>query len=303
MTQQLTKMEIDRVDLVDAGANGRRFALFKRAGEPEGPSPLRGINGWGPGIVAKIADGVAKALGIPESVEKAMTFAQIVAGREISQALEEHWYTLQDALWSAIYAVDDDGADLSLEAKKALVGQNLDEFKAFLLERMDAGVTKGAGSADGRLFAAFIAKVGRKISGARMAQLKEAADALAAVLADVEADGESAETKKRATPQQEEIDDMTPEELSAAIAKGNEPLVARIEALEKAQKTPVTKADGDGGDDDDEDDVPAGIVKILEPLIDRVAKLETAPGARTSATGEGAATPVTKSRWAGVLGH
>lgn len=287
MTQQLTKMEIDRVDLVDAGANGRRFALLKSANDD--------------GLIARIAKGVADLLRIEEPVAKAMTFAQIVAGREMSQALEEHWYTLQDALWSAIYATDDDGNDLSTEAKKALVGQNLDEFKAFLLERMDAGVTKADGSSDQAMFAAFIAKVGKKISAARRATLKEAADALAAVLAETDADAESA-TKKRATAEQEEIDDMTPEELSAAIAKGNEPLVARIEALEKAQPATVTKTDGEGQPTDEEPTL-ATVVEAVSKLADRVGGLETTPGARQSATGEAAAQPVTKSRWAGVLGH
>lgn len=289
MAQRLTQMEIDRIDLVDKGANGRRFALFKRDDVPD--------EGDERSLIEKIAAGVAKALHIPAPVAKAMTFAQIVAGREMSQALEEHWYTLQDALWSAIYATDDEGADLSTADKKALVAQNLDEFKAFVLERMDAGVEKGAGPSEVRLFSAYIAKVGRKVSSARLARLKEAADALAAVLAEVEADDESAKTEKRATPQEE---DMTPEELVAAIQKANEPLMERIEALEKASTPaePVAKGDGEG---EDGDVSLATVVEAITKLADRVEAVEKRPGARQSAGGDEAVTKRESGQWAGIL--
>ncbi len=298
MTQKLTKMEIDRIDLVDAGANGRRFALFKR----DATAPLEGLDeGWLAKVTKAIGSGLATAFGIPEPVEKAMTFAQIVAGREMSQALEEHWTTLQDARWSAIYAYDDDGNALSLAAKKQLVEQNLDEFKAFLLERMDQGVTKSDGPVDVRLFEAFIAKVGKKVSAARLSRLQEAADALGAVLAEAEADAESADTQKRATPQEE---DMTTEELVAAITKANEPLVARIEALEKSGTTeesaePVTK--GDEAEGEDGDVSLATVVEAITKLADRVESIEKRPGQRQSAEGEDTAVKKGSGVFAGIL--
>lgn len=300
MTQKLTKMEIDRVDLVDAGANGRRFALFKRdaGGAAIGEAWAEGLAGSEPeakSLAARVVEAVSKALGIPQSVDKAMTFAEIVAGREMSEALEEHWTTLQDALWNALYAYDDDNQPLSVEAKKQLVAQNLDEFKAFLLERMDQGISKGDGSTDARLFAAFIAKVGKKVSAARAARLQEAADALAAVLAEVEVDGESAETEKRARPQEE---DMTPEELTAAITKANEPLVARIEALETAKASTAEPAEGEGAADPI---TLEGVAEAVTKLGDRLAAIEKAPGSRQSATADEAPSPVKKSKWAGVL--
>jgi hypothetical protein len=280
VTQKLTDMEIDRVDLVDAGANGRRFAVLKRDG---GGAPLELGEGWLTKLTSAIGSSVAKALGIPEPVEKAMTFAQIVAGREMSDALEEHWTTLQDALWNAIYAYDDDNQPLPVESKKALVAQNLDEFKAFLLERMDQGIAKSDGSTDARLFTAFIAKVGKKVSAARLARLTEAADALGAVLAEVAADDGSAETEKRATPQEETDVTLTPEDI-AAITKANEPLVARIEALETASKPaePVTKTEGDG----DAEPTIGDVLTAFSKLAERVEKIEEQRGVRTSASGE-----------------
>ena len=302
MTQKLTKMEIDRIDLVDAGANGRRFALFKRDADVD----VAGDEGLAEkrGLVERVAGAVAKALGIPEPVEKSMTFAQIVAGREMSQALEEHWYTLSDALWSAIYATDDEGNDLSLDAKKQLVSQNLDEFKAFLLERMDAGVEKGARPGSARFIQAFVAKVGRKASAARVARLKEAADALGAVLAEVEADEESAETEKRATAQvAKEAGDVTPEELAEAIRKGNEPLVQRIEALEKSGKTeepaePVAKGEAD---DEEGEATLDTVVEAIGKLADRVGAIEKRRGERQSAGGEEAVAKKDAGVFAGIL--
>jgi hypothetical protein len=302
VAQRLREMQIDRVDLVDKGANGRRFALFKRDGTGDVAAEMEAGIADRQGFVAKIAsaigEAVAKTFGIEptEPVEKAMTFAEIVAGREMTDALEEHWTTLQDSLWSAIYAYDDEGNALPLDAKKQLVAQNLDEFKTFLLERMDQGVSKQDGPVEPRLIEALVAKVGRKVSAARLARIKEAADALTAVLAEVEAD--EAKTEKRATAQEE--DDMTPEALAAAIQKGIEPLAERITALEK-NGTPegesVEKAD-DGGADDE---VTLGdVVTAIGKLADRVEAIEKRRGERQSATPDQA---VKKSDrpWAGIL--
>lgn len=290
MTQKLTKMEIDRIDLVDAGANGRRFALFKRDGGGPDEAEQRGL-------IAKIGDAVAKALGIPTPVEKAMTFAQIVAGREISTALEENWWVLQDALWSAIYATDDEGNDLTLDAKKALVGQNLDEFKAFLLERMDAGVEKSAGPSEVRMVAALVAKVGKKVSAARLARLKEAADALAGVLAEVEADDESAKTEKRANAQVAKEADVTPEELKAAVSEVVKaeiaPLRADVDELKKAKQPAEPVAKGDTPDPDDEVTLES-VAKAVVAIADRMEAVEKQRGTRQSGSGE-EATPVKKS--------
>jgi hypothetical protein len=291
VTQQLTDMEIDRADLVDRGANGRRFALFKR--DPDA-APLELGEGWVAKLTGAIGSSVAKALGIPEPVAKVMTFAERVAGEEMSDALEEHWTTLQDSLWSAIYAYDDEGNALSLDAKKQLAAQNLDEFKAFLLERMDQGVTKADGSVEVRLLEAFVAKVGRKASAARVARLQEAADALGAVLAEVAADVESAETEKRANPQEE---DVTPDEIKAAVSEVVKAELAPIRTEIEALKTAAAA-------DPDPEKEPAtleGVTEAIGKLADRIGAMETSRGTRQSAASD-EATPVKKSRWAGVLG-
>lgn len=296
MTQKLTKMEIDRIDLVDAGANGRRFALFKRAAAGAAVSEVD--EGFIAKVTKAIGDGISKAFGIPEPVEKAMTFAQIVAGREVNQALEEHWYTLSDALWSAIYATDDEGNDLSLDAKKGLVATNLDEFKAFLLERMDSGVTKGDGPMDARLFTAFIAKVGKKVSAARLARLNEAATALGAVLAEVEADDESAETEKRATPQEE--NDVDKEQLEEVLKAHLTPIAERLEALEKGRGSGEPVAKGDEGEGDDPVTLEV-VAEAIGKMGDRLEAIEKRRGERQSAGGEETKVKKEAGAWAGIL--
>src|SRR5665811_2401962 len=112
--------------------------------------------------------------------DRTATFAEVVAGQELTDALSDSFYTLQDVLWSVVYAYDEAGQALTLEAKTALVAQDLDEFKAYLLAQMaGTAVAKGdLGSAEQRELAAWIRKIGKKISGSRLERLTAAAEAL-----------------------------------------------------------------------------------------------------------------------------
>jgi len=294
MTTQLVKMGIQHVSLVDRGANAREFAILKRAYEtPPVAMPPVSASPVEPGLIEKIKT----LLGVTPVAKAQQTFASIVAGRELTDALAEHWTTLQDAMWSAIYAYDADNQPLPLEEKKALAAQNLDEFKAYLLAEMDRGITKSDLSASAfakAMVDGAVRKVGRKISAARMASLKEAADKLLAVLAEVE--GSDEETEKRALP--EEGADMTSEELAAAIAKANEPLVARLEAIEKAQ---TAKAAGEGEENDDPVTLES-IAEAIGKLADRVEGVEKGRGQRTSGNGEDATVQKSGQHWShGIL--
>lgn len=312
MGQKLTKMEINRVDLVDAGANGRQFAIFKRADA----APLSNVaEAWvkglqkglsdatpEPSLLERIGGAVAKALGFgPDGspIAKAATFAEQIAAQEMTSALEDNFWVLSSALWAAMYAVDDNGADLSMAAKQALVAQNLDEFKAYLIGVMDAGIGKRASTpTPSSMLDSLVAKVGRKITAARLSRLKDAASALTDVLNEV--DAADAATEKRADAQED--DPMTPEELTAAIAKGNEPLIARVEALEKAPVAVLKTTDE--GEPADGPITLDGIAKAVGDIADRIETIEKAaaskPGQRTSADGQDGG-PVRKSAWAGVF--
>jgi hypothetical protein len=263
MTQQLKDMQLTRVSLVDKGANARRFAVLKRDEEDGMTDAAATADETPAGIAAWLRKAADAILGRTEqAVAKVMTFAERVAGQELRDALYDSWYTLEDSLWAAIYATDEQGQALPLETKQALVAQSLDEFKAYLLAQMATGIEKrdgGQAEAATRHIAAVVAKAGRKISGARLERLQAASEALTSVLAEV------AEVTEEAGADAQE-DNVEKADLVAAvteaITKANEPLVARIEALEKSA-TPVAAATPTA------DEEPA----TLETVIDVVGKL------------------------------
>jgi len=209
-----------------------------------------------------------------------------------------------------MWAYDDDGQLMSLEARKALVATDLEQFKDYALALLDAGLAKRDAVASGpaALIDGLIAKVGRKISAARLSRLQEAASALTDVLAEVEAADDTA-TEKRDSTQE---DDMTPEELTAAVTKGIEPLAARVEAIEKrlpaeaaapatpASETPaaVTKTEPAEGEA-----TLADVATAVAKIADRIEKLEGEPGQPTAIQGQDG--PVKKNQsagWGAVFG-
>jgi flagellar biosynthesis/type III secretory pathway chaperone len=305
MTQRLTDLQLTRVSLVDKGANARRFAVLKRDEEGDVTDPAQaealmarysetpaGIAGW----LRKAAD-LLMGKPEPEPVVKVATFAERVASQELRDALYDSWYTLDDALWSAIYAYDENGQTLPIEARKALVAQNLDEFKAYLLTQMDSGIQKrdgGPAEAATRHIDAVVAKAGKKISGARLERLQAASEALNSVLAEV------AEVTEEAGADAQE-DSVEKAELvaavSEAITKANEPLVARLEALEKGMaENPATAAE-----EPEKAATLDDVVEVVGKLADRLEAIEKAPGQRTSVAGQDSTEQVKKSKWAGIF--
>jgi len=299
MAQRLTGMVIDKVSLVDRGANGRPIAVLKRDEEGSMTDPIaQAIAKAGPeeakvGVLAWLR----KALGLGAApVVKTATFAEVVAGQELSDALYDSWYTLQDVLWGAIYAYDEMGQALSIEAKTALVAQDLDEFKTYLLAQMaSVTVAKGdLGSADQRAVAAIVRKVGKKISGPRLERLRAAAEALNSVLAEV-ADVVASEAAD--TAEEVEVDKA---EMVAAMTEALEPISKRLEAIEKAKPVEKIEASAEGGE---EDPITLDtVVDVVTKLADRLEAIENAGAVRKSLAGQdGGTEQVKKSKWAGIL--
>jgi hypothetical protein len=298
--QHLTDMDIDRVSLVDKGANGRVFAILKRQ-EAAMTNPVAKSDPQGTTDILGLVRKLAERVGLVH-VDKAQSFAAVIAGQELTDALDDSWWTLWDVLWGAMYATDANGADLDMAAKQALVAQDLDEFKAYLLNAMSTTLGKRARPGDGDLakrgVAAAIAKVGAKVSAARLERLKTAADALNEVLAEVDAD-----TEKRADAQEA---DMTPEELTAAIEKANKPLLDRIAELEKAAKPATPAAAPVEKKDETEDELTLeGVAKAfidfrteVDGKLDQILK---ARGERTSADGQEGDKVAKRGTFAGIL--
>jgi hypothetical protein len=231
------------------------------------------------------------------TVSKAATFAEVVAGQELQDALWDSWYTLEDVLWGAIYAYDESNQPLSLEAKTALVAQDLDEFKAYLLAQM-AGATvakSDPGSPDQRRFEAMVRKVGKKISGDRLGRLNTAAEALNSVLAEVAEVVQAADEADEA-----EETDVEKSELIAAMTEALEPINKRLEALEKSG-TAVVKTDPESTEDDGPVTLE-GLATVVEKILDRLDERDEAKGVRKSLAGQdGTGEAVKKSAFAGFL--
>lgn len=248
MAKHLTRMAIDKVSLVDAGANERRIAVLKRqpmvsdpAAEPVAPEPE-------PGLLRKVAD----ALGLTVPVEKAEDFDGINAEHDMSVAIDEGFDTLKQAVWGAKYARNEDGTEMTMAEKAALVATSIDQFKAFIVD------------------AFTVEKAGRKISGQRLDQIKSAFKVLGEVIEGVEAGWwtppEGAVAKEV---------DMTPDEMQAAIEKAVAAEVAKTLAPDSEAMTALSKS------------VVAGVVEAMpqpvEAVLDTTVESESEDGDLTLA--------------------
>lgn len=289
MTQRLTDMQITRVSLVDKGANARVMAILKRNEEGSVTDQAEAAQrasaaGW----LQKAADWL---LGKPEvePVAKADTFANVIAGQQLEDALDGAFWTLRDVLWSAFYAWDREAdAPMSIEGRRALIVQDLDEFKAYLLARMDQAVAKrdtSDGARDRAAVAAVVSKVGRKISGSRLERLTAAAEALTSVLDEVN----EAVADEAAGPAEE--DTVEKADIIAAMTEALEPVNKRLEALEASKSpAPVVKAD----ETEDNELTLEGVAAAVEKIADSVAELVAGQGVRKSLAGQDAGGEVKK---------
>lgn len=219
MPKHLSRMAIDKVSLVDKGANDRTIAVLKRqpmVSDPNAPAPEPE-----PGLLRRVAETLG--LAVPEPVAKAEDFDGINAEHDLEAAIEDGFATLKSAVWGAKYAYHDDGTEYTMAEKAALAATSIDQFKAFIVDAMT------------------VQKAGRKISGARLDQIKAAFATLGEVIEGVEAgwwtppDGVVAKEVS-----------MTPEEMQAAIEKAVADEVAKRLAPESETMTALSKSVVDG---------------------------------------------------------
>lgn len=144
------------------------------------------------------------------------------------------------------------------------------------------------------LKAVEVEKAGKKISAARLEQIQTAHDTLGKIITDVST-----------TSDEEEID-VTKEELQLVIKEALAPVVAQVEALEKAAgATPDEVVEPVVMTDEAKTELIKSFKDVLkEELAPVNAKIETLEKARGIQKSEGDDTtqePVKKSVWAGLL--
>ena len=227
MAKHLMRMAIDKVSLVDSGANQKRFAVLKRddSGDAtdvteEVPEDEVGTTSEGDsrmGLIGKVAEAMGLA--------KADTFGDMMARAHASEVADESFRTMESAFWTAQYANHEDGTPFTTEQKVTLVKTSLDQFGSYLLDSM------------------VVSKAGRKISGKRLEGLKGAFRILGEIIEQQEAGFFSAEdepvTKEIDMDEKEMttlIDERVSKAVAAAMAPDGEVVTALTKALTEAVK-------------------------------------------------------------------
>ncbi|MDR1021031.1 MAG: hypothetical protein LBL73_09760 [Synergistaceae bacterium] len=263
---ELRNVRVDSISLVTKAANRKTFKIFKSA-ETDGPQAA--------GAEADASDGkdergLFRALKAyfsgPGAVEKgalADTFNAREKGRKLGVAVDALWSVLKLNRWGEndekavtdAKAIRGALADFVAIAEKTLLGKDEDLVKA----------------------AEEVAKSGRKISGARLAEIAAARDALSKLIDEA---GEQAGGEGDTGVTKEEIAKAVKECVDEAV----KPFGDKLAALEK-------DAGGDGGaqggnteDSAGEmaDIVKAAVEEATAPLGERIEKLEKARGMRNS---------------------
>lgn len=243
MATRLKNLTVDRVDLVDIGANldkrtgdGAHIMLYKRADQSAKPADLRKA------ALARIV-AMAKAKGasaglLLKTESLARTFDDVLAAQEAREALSELWelyYAFQEAACSIL---DSDEAD-----KIGLINASAADFMSAFLGALPSALDEASVEMG-------VEKVGRKISGKRMKQLREMHEKLGSLLAEVtdEGDGEMSKTAEQiaadATAQadvQKRIDDGVAKAVADTKKAADEHLAAEL----KKRDDEIAKALGE----------------------------------------------------------
>lgn len=250
---ELRNVDVQFVSLVDKAANRRTFKIFKSAdwhedgdSDPQ-PDQLRGL--WQT-LKAFFAGQkpVQKADSPPESL------ASVIQAQSAEGDLDEARWALSDMMRQIL---ESDAPD-----KAARIAQAIDEYRQYVLNRLAAvGVVKAREE---------VAKIGRKVSAARLSLLREAMRKLQEALADLEAEGDNSEGGEEQVTK-EELAQM----VSEHVAKAMQPLVDRVAKLEAPEQKPEAEQ---VTAEKVAELVGAEVAKAVEPLAARIERLERARG-------------------------
>lgn len=137
-TQRLTNMSVDKVALVDRGANGRTFAVLKRDGAGRGPRTVTKTEADAAAITAQLERHVRLGKAVP-------SFEQLIESRALEGWLPAGLEALSAVLWAVLTATDDGGEPLTPEVRMTAAIGAVDQFRAELLDRMAATIAKRHG--------------------------------------------------------------------------------------------------------------------------------------------------------------
>lgn len=259
------KVEIPAEDLPKVIARVRAAwrKVHPDAKEEDMPEVLR-KSGEDGGLVRRILDAIGKALGLShEQLAKAeqevMTFNEVLTLQEAESELWDYISALQQSIRSILQ-------DPSATDKEALIRGSLDQFVA----AVEAAVPNWLAGA--------VNKVGRKISAERLARLKQAWEALGAVIREAEGGDEPAGADQGSNDNQG-VAKGADDEVSVTLDKSKLPEDVRqhVEQLEKRVaelEQELAKAKGQPAEDDILKNLPEPIRKRLEEAERRAREAE-----------------------------
>lgn len=244
---ELKNVDVQLVSLVDRGANRAKFKIFKSE-EPSAQAPEAPAQTEPQEQALAEAGGELKAE-VAKSEYRGYSLATALG---IEEAEADQW-RLFDA-FRAVYG--NILASTELIDKNAAIAQLGEDLKAYLLKRTEGlGVAKSEEPGD--VANEAIEKAGRKIAASRLQALKEAMTLIEQIISEAESpagEGGSGEPSQDVAKAQEpelapaplaeivqkvESIEKANAELSgaveAAVSKAVEPVLARLNALEKAR--------------------------------------------------------------------
>ncbi len=273
---ELRNVDVQFVSLVDKAANRRQFKIFKSADwpeeEPAGPAEhdaeQKEVRSFFK-VIKEFFAGTKKA-----DTPAVPSFAQTMAAVETKDALWLAFSTLQDVCTDILTS--------DIEDKPAKISQVVDEFKAYLLGRINQiGFAKAAEQ--------LVEKAGRKISAARLQALKEAHSILAQIIAEAEADS----TEEGTMVTKEELTKM----VADAVSEATKPISERLEKLEKqAEEKPEAAQE-----EDLQAVIKAAVAEAVKPLEARLEVVEKARGISNRVPEEKDRVEKSESFWGGVF--
>ena len=261
---ELRGVEVDAISLVSKAANKERFKIFKSADEETNADKE---------IISKDERGlfsILKEFFTGEKIEKGLV-ADTFNSREKARKLDDAFSSLIKVLGVSRYGEENQ----NLETDPIKIVEAIDDFRDLAIE-----IFLGANEVE---------KSGRKISGIRLAKIKEAHTILGDLIADT--DNISIEEGGTETVTKEDLIN----EVKKSVDEAVQPINERLSALEKSE---VKKE----AEPNVADIVKSAMDEALKPVIERLERVEKARGLSNSQPEDVSVKKSTENFWAGAFG-
>jgi hypothetical protein len=248
VANKLSDLQVNEVSLVKSGAIGEKFTIIKSA-DPVSTIP-ENQNVEKTGLLGEIKKAIT---GFFDKISKKKSFTNFkdaIAEKEVKNTFYEAFWILDDIVWNIF------NDDLIID-KVSAVAAAITDFKEYIIAQLstDSGVTKMKEVQKSYRELQKVEKVGKKVSSARLAQLKNVIDIVSSIVSDAESEGTEMTTVMdggggEVSKSTKGGEKMTPEDIQKALEAALGPVVnsisdiaAKVTKMEEARKeAPVDPA-------------------------------------------------------------